>query len=115
MFHFHTSRQEREAYVSAVLHAVRPGGHVIVATFAEDGPEKCSGRPVVRYSAGGRLAESGAPFVLLQQEREEHLTPLVAVQKLTYSLCRKQEAQAWGWSGRACWPMLSIRVSAFKP
>jgi ubiquinone/menaquinone biosynthesis C-methylase UbiE len=89
VFHFLTLPQEREAYVQAVMRAVKPGGHVIVATFAEDGPEKCSGLPVMRYSADGLHAEFGAPFTLLQQEREEHHTPLGTVQKFIYCLCRK--------------------------
>ncbi|MFN3812679.1 MAG: class I SAM-dependent methyltransferase [Roseateles asaccharophilus] len=90
VFHFLTSREERETYVAAVLRAVKPGGHVIVATFAEDGPEKCSGLPVMRYSPDGLHAEFGAPFTLLQQEREEHRTPFGTVQKFIYCLCRKE-------------------------
>lgn len=90
VFHFLTAPAEREAYVQAVLRAVKPGGHVIVATFAEDGPDKCSGLPVMRYSADGLHAEFGAPFTLLQQEREEHHTPFGTVQKFIYCLCRKE-------------------------
>lgn len=90
VFHFLTARDEREAYINAVLRAVKPGGHVIVATFAEDGPEKCSGLPVMRYSAEGLHAEFGAPFTLLQQEREAHHTPFGTVQKFIYCLCRKE-------------------------
>ena len=89
VFHFLTTREERKAYVRAVLHAVEPGGHVIVATFAEDGPEQCSGLPVMRYSAGALHAEFGAPFALLQQEGEAHHTPRGPVQKFIYCLCRK--------------------------
>ncbi|MDC6166564.1 class I SAM-dependent methyltransferase [Paucibacter sp. XJ19-41] len=90
VFHFLTTPEERDAYINAVLHAVKPGGHVIVATFAEDGPEKCSGLPVMRYSADGLHAEFGTPFTLLQQEREEHHTPFGTVQKFIYCLCRKE-------------------------
>lgn len=90
VFHFLTTPEERKAYVNAVLLAVKPGGHVIVATFAEDGPEKCSGLPVMRYSADGLHAEFGTPFRLLQQEREEHHTPFGAIQKFIYCLCRKE-------------------------
>jgi len=91
VFHFLITREEREAYVNAVLHAVKSGGHVIVATFAEDGPEKCSGLPVMRYSVDGLHAEFGASsFTLLQQEREEHYTPFGTVQKFIYCLCRKE-------------------------
>lgn len=92
VFHFLTTHEERAAYVRAVLRAVKPGGHVIVATFAEDGPEKCSGLPVMRYSADGLHAEFGAPFTLLAQEREEHHTPAGAVQKFIYCLCRKEQS-----------------------
>ncbi|WP_371412879.1 hypothetical protein [Thiomonas sp. X19] len=73
-----------------MLRAVKQGGHVIVAMFAEDGPEKCSGLPVMRYSADGLQAEFGTPFTLLKQEREEHYTPAGAVQKFIYCLCRKE-------------------------
>ncbi len=90
VFHFLTTGAEREAYVRAVLRAVKPGGHVIVATFAEDGPEKCSGLPVVRYSANGLHAQFGAPFTLLRHEREEHHTPAGVVQKFIYCMCRKE-------------------------
>lgn len=90
VFHFLTSPAERETYVQAVLCAVKPGGHVIAATFAEDGPDKCSGLPVMRYSADGLHAEFGVPFTLLQQEREEHHTPFCTVQKFIYCLCRKE-------------------------
>lgn len=90
VFHFLTTPEEREAYVNAVLRAVKPGGHVIVATFAEDGPEKCSGLPVMRYTADGLHAEFGSPFTLLQQEREEHHTPFGTTQKFIYCLCRKE-------------------------
>jgi ubiquinone/menaquinone biosynthesis C-methylase UbiE len=89
VFHFLTSREDREAYVRAVLRAVKPGGIVIVATFAADGPDHCSGLPVVRYSADGLHAEFGAPFTLLKQEREEHHTPTGATQKFIYCMCRK--------------------------
>ena len=59
VFHFLTTEAERRAYIAAVLHAVKPGGHVIVATFAEDGPTQCSGLPVMRYSPAQLHAEFG--------------------------------------------------------
>lgn len=89
VFHFLTSIEERHAYVEAVLKAVRPGGHVIVATFAEDGPDKCSGLPVMRYNAQGLHAEFGSPFRLLRHEEEVHHTPAGKIQKFIYCYCRK--------------------------
>lgn len=89
VFHFLTAPQERQAYVQAVLRSVKPGGHVIVATFAQDGPTQCSGLPVMRYSADALHAEFGAPFTLLRHEKEEHHTPFGTVQQFVYCCCRK--------------------------
>lgn len=88
VFHFLTSAADRQAYVAAVLRAVRPGGHVIVATFADDGPTECSGLTVMRYDAAGLHAEFGAPFTLVRHEKEAHQTPHGKVQQFVYCYCR---------------------------
>jgi len=92
VFHFLTSPEDRHAYVATVLRAVKPGGHVIVATFAEDGPTQCSGLPVMRYSASELHAEFGAPFTLIRHEKEEHQTPSGTVQRFVYCYCRKSQS-----------------------
>jgi hypothetical protein len=92
LFHFLTSPQDRRAYVEAVLRAVKPRGHVIVATFAEDGPIECSGLPVMRYSATDLHAEFGAPFTLVRHEHEEHRTPFGTLQKFVYCYCLKNSS-----------------------
>lgn len=89
VFHFLTTAQERHAYVQTVLRAVKPGGLVVVATFAEDGPSQCSGLPVMRYDAKALHAEFGEPFVLLGHEKESHHTPGGNEQKFVYCFCRK--------------------------
>jgi ubiquinone/menaquinone biosynthesis C-methylase UbiE len=89
VFHFLTSAEDRQAYVRAVLRAVKPGGHVIVATFAEDGPLQCSGLPVMRYNTDELHAEFGEPFTLLHHEKESHQTPFGTAQQFTYCYCRK--------------------------
>lgn len=89
VFHFLTDPKDREAYVAQVLRAVKPGGHVIVATFAEDGPLRCSGLPVVRYRPEALHAEFGAAFELVEHEREDHLTPSGARQSFVYCYCRR--------------------------
>ena len=89
VFHFLTSPKDRNAYVQAVLHAVKPGGHVIVATFAEDGPLQCSGLPVKRYNKDELHAEFGEEFTLTQHGKESHHTPFGTVQQFTYCYCRK--------------------------
>ena len=90
VFHFLTSPQDRHAYVEAVLRAVKPRGHVIVGTFAVDGPTQCSGLPVMRYSADSLHAEFGAAFRLIRHDEEEHHTPSGAVQKFVYCYWRKR-------------------------
>lgn len=89
VFHFLTTAQERHAYVQTVLRAVKPGGLVVVATFAEDGPSQCSGLPVMRYDAKALHTEFGEPFVLLGHEKESHHTPGGNEQKFVYCFCRK--------------------------
>jgi ubiquinone/menaquinone biosynthesis C-methylase UbiE len=88
VFHFLTTAHDRDRYVAQVRRAVKPGGHVLVATFAEDGPETCSGLPVARYSADELHAEFGHDFRLMRSERQHHLTPWGASQAFTYCLCR---------------------------
>lgn len=89
VFHFLTAADERHAYVKTVLRAVKPGGHVIIATFAEDGPLQCSGLPVMRYNPDELHAEFGEPFTLVHHERESHQTPFGTAQQFTYCYCRK--------------------------
>jgi SAM-dependent methyltransferase len=90
VFHFLTDASDRQAYVEQVRRAVRPGGFVLVATFAEDGPEYCSGLPVVRYSAEGLHSEFGSDFQLVRSEHEDHRTPGGAEQSFLYCLCRRE-------------------------
>ncbi len=89
VFHFLTSPEDRAAYVRTVFRAVKPGGHVIVATFAEDGPDKCSGLPVMRYRADQLHHEFGEAFTLLRHQKEAHHTPSGTVQQFVYCYCRR--------------------------
>ncbi len=89
VFHFLTDPVDRRAYVRTVMHSVRLGGHVIVATFAEDGPERCSGLSVVRYEPGTLHAEFGHAFTLVSHDREAHHTPIGTVQQFIYCYCRR--------------------------
>lgn len=89
VFHFLTDPADRHAYVEQVMRTVRPGGHVIVATFAQDGPEKCSGLPVMRYRPEELHAEFGDAFLLVGHEGEAHPTPVGRVQQFVYCYCRK--------------------------
>lgn len=88
VFHFLTEAPDRAAYIEQVRRAVRPGGVVLMATFAEDGPTRCSGLDVVRYSAAELHRALGSGFRLLHSQRELHRTPAGAEQSFTYCLCR---------------------------
>lgn len=89
VFHFLTDPADRAAYVEQVMRAVKPGGHVIVATFGQDGPTQCSGLPVVRYSPGGLHAEFGAAFRLIEHLSEAHRTPMGTLHHFIYCHCLK--------------------------
>lgn len=88
--HFLTGPADRAAYVATLRRALQPGGHAIIATFAPEGPERCSGLPVQRYDAQslGRLL--GPEFELLQTRRDVHRTPWDAAQVFQFSLFRKK-------------------------
>lgn len=88
VFHFLTSVEDRTTYKALVRRAVKPGGYVLVATFAEDGPTTCSGLPVCRYSADSLHAEFGAGFSVVRSLREQHVTPGGRTQSFTYCVCR---------------------------
>lgn len=88
VFHFLTAASDRERYVAQVRLAVKSGGLVIVATFAEDGPTRCSGLETRRYSPLALQAEFGGGFELISSQREEHVTPAGVTQAFTYCVCR---------------------------
>lgn len=88
VFHFLTNVESRAAYVRQVAHAVKPGGHVIVATFGPEGPTSCSGLNVERYDAEALHRQFGRPFRLVDHRTEVHRTPSGASQQFVYCFCR---------------------------
>jgi SAM-dependent methyltransferase len=90
-FHFLTEERDRAGYIARLRQGVRIGGHAIIATFALDGPEKCSGLPVMRYDAA-RLAQTvGSGFKLLQSQRNDHATPWGSHQLFQFSVFERVE------------------------
>ncbi len=88
-FHFLTDPKDRAAYAARVMRAVCPGGHVIIGTFALDGPERCSGLPVVRYDAGSLGIMLGPSFKLIEARNHVHQTPMGTVQRFQFSRFRR--------------------------
>jgi 2-polyprenyl-3-methyl-5-hydroxy-6-metoxy-1,4-benzoquinol methylase len=84
VFHFLTDIADRQRYVEQVRASVRIGGSAIVATFASDGPTRCSGLDVARYSPQELHRQFGSNFQLVESAREEHRTPAGVVQSFIY-------------------------------
>ena len=87
-FHFLTEPADRAAYVDRLRRSLRPGGHAIIATFAPDGPERCSGLSVMRYDAESLRRILGGEFALIDHRRHEHVTPWGAMQRFQFSVFR---------------------------
>lgn len=92
VFHFLTAEADRRAYLAALDRGLRPGGHLVLATFAPTGPERCSGLPVRRYGADELKAVLGPGFALLSSEVATHLTPDGGRQDFSWRLFRKHNA-----------------------
>ena len=83
--HFLTEPKDRVAYAERVHSAVRLGGHVIIGTFAPDGPERCSGLQVVRHDAASLSEMLGIEFDLIESRPYSHRTPTGATQRFQFS------------------------------
>jgi SAM-dependent methyltransferase len=90
VFHFLTEAADRAAYRKTLESALIPYGTVIIASFALDGPECCSGLPVRRYSPESLAAELGPGFRLMDQRNEAHTTPAGKLQLFQYSVLRRE-------------------------
>ncbi len=89
VFHFFAHPSQREHYVSTAREAIRPGGHLILATFALDGPQRCSGLDVARYDADALIEQFAPHFTPIHSSRTEHHTPWGAVQPFTWVVLRR--------------------------
>ena len=89
VFHFLTDERDRAAYLERLRENLKSSGWVIIATFALDGPAKCSGLPVIRYSPDSLGAELGPDFKLVDLQVEQHHTPAGAHQSFCYTRFRR--------------------------
>jgi len=91
VFHFLTDEAERQTYTERMDQHLTPGGHAIIATFAEDGPSHCNDLPVCRYSADQLHAQMGRNrFSLIESRQETHITPAGRQQSFQYCLFQKR-------------------------
>lgn len=85
VFHFLTRAEDRERYLENLRRSLKPQGHVVIATFAEDGPLKCSGLEVERYDVEKLVTTLGPAFDLVEHFRETHQTPFDTLQNFVYA------------------------------
>ncbi|OPZ23751.1 MAG: bifunctional 3-demethylubiquinone-9 3-methyltransferase/ 2-octaprenyl-6-hydroxy phenol methylase [bacterium ADurb.BinA186] len=86
VFHFLIDEESRKSYVTTLKKTVKKGGHLIIATFAKDGPKKCSGLDIVQYDSASIALMLGDGFKLLKTDLEMHLTPKGDKQLFNYFL-----------------------------
>jgi SAM-dependent methyltransferase len=84
VFHFLTDEADRRKYVEVLQQSLKPGGHLIIAAFAIGGPTQCSGLEIVQYDAEKLSDTLGAPFRLVEERTESHITPAMKEQKFVY-------------------------------
>ena len=84
VFHFLTQAEQRAAYVLQLASALKPGGHVVMATFGLEGPKRCSGLDTIRYDPQSLASELGPEFRLVKNSIVEHQTPFGAAQQFLY-------------------------------
>ena len=90
VFHFLTTEEHRQQYLHTLDRATGPGAIAVFGCFAQDGPQHCSGLPVARYSAAQLARQIGAGWLLISQDRAEHITPAGTIQPLTWVALRRQ-------------------------
>jgi hypothetical protein len=90
VFHFLTDAEDRRSYVELAQETVPEGGHLIIATFADDGPNRCSDLDVCHYNARSLASELGEGFSLVREARETHTTPWSSSQPFFYGVFTRQ-------------------------
>lgn len=91
VFHFLTSPDDRKKYVEILNKTLKPGGHLIISAFGLEGPLKCSGLTVERYSPEKLQETLGSSFFLSKTVHENHITPAKMGQKFLYCCFRKKD------------------------
>lgn len=90
VFHFLTDPADRQQYADQAGKAIKSGGYLILATFGPEGPTRCSGLDVVRYSADGLAEIFAGEFTLLESRLEDHETPGGKTQQFVYTLFQRR-------------------------
>ena len=89
-FHFLTSDEQVEKYLKNVTMSVKSGGYVILATFSENGPDKCSGIQIRKYASDDLQSLFEKDFEIVRLENIDHTTPSDTTQNFTFGLFRRK-------------------------
>jgi len=89
VFHFLTSALDRERYRDRLLEALHPTGHVVLSTFALDGPSRCSGLNVVRYGPEQLAEVLGPGLSVISARARTHTTPAGGEQRFVQAVLRR--------------------------
>jgi trans-aconitate methyltransferase len=90
VYHFLTTDEHRQQYLHTLDTATAPGAIAVFGCFAPDGPQRCSGLPVARYGPAQLARQIGTKWLLISQDREEHITPAGTIQPFTWIALRRQ-------------------------
>ena len=90
VYHFLTIDEHRQQYLHTLDAATAPDAIAVFGCFAPDGPQHCSGLPVARYSPAQLARQVGTKWLLISQDREEHITPAGTNQPFTWVALRRQ-------------------------
>ena len=93
-FHFLTNENDIEKYRQIVRRAVKPKGYMVIGTFSDMGPQRCSGLEIHQYSESSMIEQFSADFELLECTRVDHLTPYQTVQNFLFCCFRKRAGKA---------------------
>ena len=89
VFHFLTSKEDKEKYTQVALQNIIKGGFLILGTFSENGPEKCSGLNISRYSTESLKEIFSPEFKMIESFTIDHKTPFNTTQNFLFSIFKK--------------------------
>lgn len=89
-FHFLTTENKVYRYVSIAEDAMRKDGYLILGTFSENGPEKCSGLAIKQYSEASMSARFEIAFDRIKCIQEDHTTPFNTIQNFLFCSFKKK-------------------------
>ncbi len=88
-FHFLTTEKQVKNYLETANSALAKNGKIIIGTFSDNGPEKCSGLPVKQYSENGLTTAIKKWFQKIKCIHTDHLTPLNTIQNFLFCSFKK--------------------------